>query len=271
MRERGVLFSAPMVRAILADRKTQTRRVVKDQSSVSDLAGGGVEPAVWWPRRQADGDPRSSPYGMRGDRLWVRETWGVWKNLGGGFDVEAVALEDARKQMPWAAIQYRANELEEKNRVFRWRPAIHMPRWASRITLVIVDVRVERLLDISEEDARAEGITVRHEGCWSHPLYRRCDRPPRGPFVPGALGRDQRQAGIVVHEPMVLAHYFPKDSRMTTLFVVLTGDGRETEYKSVGEAFALGKVIHRRWDEPRRYPEVWIRTNGQKYGPVLRP
>lgn len=118
-RERPILFSGPMVRAILDGRKTVTRRVVKH-----------VPP---------EGTPvHLCPYGSPGDRLWVRETW---------FNSRG---DDS---MP---THYRADDRIEDLQI-KWKPSIFMPRWASRITLVLKSVRVERLQDITEEDAKQEG------------------------------------------------------------------------------------------------------------------
>jgi len=155
--ERPILFSAPMVRALLDGTKTQTRRVVR-------LAEGDVLHCV-------DGHPWRSnlhgmrrvacPYGAPGDRLWVKETWcaGAWFNpltptqigLDSGYTRERVALkylaDDARRG-PW-----REHDVEGKTRA-----PIHMPRWASRITLQVTDVRVQRVQTITDDDARAEGV-----------------------------------------------------------------------------------------------------------------
>ena len=131
MKERPILFSAPMVRAILDGRKTMTRRVVKTQSVKYDVING-----VPCPR------PIPCPYGKPGDRLWVRETWAY--------------------RMDYSRIYYRADEnlASIVNRLNdRWVPSIFMPRAASRITLEITGVRVERLQNITEEDALSEGIT----------------------------------------------------------------------------------------------------------------
>lgn len=141
-RERPILFSALMVRSILSGQKTQTRRVVKPQSAVltDELARSlGVRP----PER-ANQPVIGSPFGQPGDRLWVRETWAP---LDQGFDT----AEES------SFLVYRADAERPEPR--RWRPSIHMPRRASRITLEITSVRVERLQDISEADCLAEGIT----------------------------------------------------------------------------------------------------------------
>lgn len=132
MKERPILFSAPMVRALLEGRKTQTRRIVK----LPAKDGSGDNRFVF---DDAEGRKRfiDCPYGEPGDRLWVRETW-------------RPAQVDG---MAWYAATC-GDETHE-----RWKPSIHMPRWASRITLEITGVRVEQLQDISESDAIAEGVT----------------------------------------------------------------------------------------------------------------
>ena len=155
MKERPILFSAPMVRAILDGRKTVTRRIVKpvgnDDAFVLLDHGKG-----FWPYRSDDGEssitadgnetPHSCPYGRSGDRLWVREAF-----HGYHWDKpRAVYRADGERQ--------RVRTQIESYEVGHWTPSIHMPRWASRITLEIVSVRVERLQNISEEDAIAEGV-----------------------------------------------------------------------------------------------------------------
>ena len=158
-----------MVRAILAGTKTQTRRAVKPQPALVDPRNSSL-PGLYrngdfaWRDKGAplgcatisckpngpDGWAlENSPFGQPGDRLWVRETWA------------APHSEDARPpraiQCDWMRIHYAATE--ERGGLL-WRPSIHMPRWASRITLEITGVRVERLQDISEADAQAEGCSL---------------------------------------------------------------------------------------------------------------
>lgn len=142
------------VRAILDGRKTQTRRVVKLTDS-----GRVKEPGS--PRNWHLDDPEAvmaCPYGVPGDRLWVRETWcpGSATPLGIGLlpCIGPAHLGDK--------IAYRATD-DYGGDDPPWRPSIHMPRWASRITLEIVSVRVERVQEISKEDARAEGVRVWEE------------------------------------------------------------------------------------------------------------
>ncbi len=152
IKERPILFSGPMVRAILAGRKTQTRRIIKPQPSQKEngwwkwdgtrpkatRATGSIasntSPEIWL--------PFSCPYRYPGDRLWVRETWA--KQLSGKYIYRA-------DHQDWELADYTATGA--------WRPSIYMPRAACRILLQITHIRVERLHDISADDARAEGCT----------------------------------------------------------------------------------------------------------------
>lgn len=174
-RERPILFNDQMVRAILEGRKTVTRRVVTPQP---DFLGSMVDPNTPFKTLDAGLHARiTCPYGQPGDRLWVRETW-TDVNMCGAPALAYRADEDIRDLMeepgflddrgafnyddprvkPYPFACWYA-ELDQA----RWRPSIHMPRWASRILLEITAVRVERLQDISEEQALAEG--VRGEPC----------------------------------------------------------------------------------------------------------
>ncbi len=146
MTERPILFSAPMVRAILAGRKTQTRRVAKGFPCGLIFHDDRL--------RQWDGKAwRDCPYGVAGDRLWVRETF--YERFDGLDDVrlDGFAADGEKKTGSVPATAYEA--MTEGSRVKR--PSIFMPRKYSRITLEIVKVRVERLQEISEADAIAEG------------------------------------------------------------------------------------------------------------------
>ena len=156
MRERPILFSAPMVRAILDGRKTVTRRVVKPQPWASCCIEEGMdgEPPFVYSALGGDGPgydvtetrtPCRCPYGVRGDRLYVRETWAAPH----AYDHLPPRLIPQDARIHYAATEDRGGLL--------WRPSIHMPRWASRITLEVTGVLVERLQEISYEDARAEG------------------------------------------------------------------------------------------------------------------
>lgn len=118
-KDRPILFSGPMVRALLDGRKTMTRRVLEPETL-------GADEAI------------RIPYSLR-DRLWVRETWA--------------------ERLLGEAASYRA---DVQDAPIAWRPSIFMPRWASRLTLIVTDVRVERVQEISEEDARAEGCFKGH-------------------------------------------------------------------------------------------------------------
>ncbi|BEM92730.1 hypothetical protein SME53J_21690 [Serratia marcescens] len=164
MKERPVIFNGEMVRAILDGRKTQTRRAIIDRHlHLIDVASQVGE---CYPLESVIDHANSQsyyreycPFGQVGDRLWVRETW--------SSDFANYYPND---RVWYAADNNRCSDIEVVNGVrgiyspesdvhvpFRWRPSIHMPRWASRITLEITAVRVERLNDISEEDAKAEG------------------------------------------------------------------------------------------------------------------
>lgn len=165
MKERPILFSAPMVRAILSGTKTQTRRVVKPQPDNDPALHHPIAPyhngrGGWnWvlaATGHGTGDPFPCPYGAPGDRLWVRETW--------AYGIHALNARNAEREGPWV---YGADSAAEQGRLCdRWRPSIHMRREASRLVLEITGVRVERLQDISEADAQAEGIFPHVRGGW---------------------------------------------------------------------------------------------------------
>ena len=151
MKERPILFSAPMVQAILTGNKTQTRRVVKNKVEGDNCT---VIEKLSPPRINVR-DPRFlqfCPYGQVGDRLWVRETWATKIKTVGNTPHEAFTYR-ATEPNAVACYDCNGNELPVK-----WKPSIFMPRAASRILLEITGVRVERLHDISEQDAIAEGI-----------------------------------------------------------------------------------------------------------------
>ncbi len=140
MKERPILFSGPMVRAILSGAKTQTRRIFKGTTEHK----GRYNPEYVRVHQHAEGWAQICPYGKPGDRLWVKETFSAHGALGA----------DGR-------IVYRADVPGEREpHGLHWKPSIFMPRVASRITLEIESVRVERLQDISADDCLAEGITA---------------------------------------------------------------------------------------------------------------
>lgn len=153
-KQRPILFNAPMVRALLDGSKTKTRRIAKltDAAHVKEVGGH----RRWHPA--CPDAVAASPCGQVGDQLWVREAWCDVYGSGGN--------ERRRKK----EVMFRADGETDPNVVPRWTPSIHMPRWASRITLEITSVRVERLQDISEADALAEGCTKNHNGYfWGGP------------------------------------------------------------------------------------------------------
>jgi hypothetical protein len=150
MTDRPILFSAPMVRALLNGTKSQTRRIIKPQPTAYGLVplGDAMINAAEWETRQG-GRIRIAA----GDRLWVRESWKPHST----FD------HLAPRDMPESTVFYLADDKYSPSGS-RGRPGIHMPRWASRITLMVTEVRVERLQDISREDSIAEGIEPHHAG-----------------------------------------------------------------------------------------------------------
>ena len=169
MKERPIIFSAEMVRAILEDQKVQTRRVIKPQPPEGAKAWFFVNTGVWEWRRCSPWQKFYCPYGQPGDRLWVRESACYRFDPDGdasdvcayAADVSASEREDHKYNFPFWA--YSAESWERGGHT-GFNSPIYMPRWASRITLEITGVRVERVQDISEEDAIAEGcgLNIRH-------------------------------------------------------------------------------------------------------------
>ena len=144
MKDRPILFSTDMVKAILEGRKTQTRRIVKfpgdfDGKAVYDNHPFGLKYSA-----QDETVQRLFPKWNAGDILWVRETW--------------IDLED--HSVGFHEYLYKADCLPDYARQIKWRPSIFMPREACRILLEVTDVRVERLSDISERNAEAEGVEI---------------------------------------------------------------------------------------------------------------
>ena len=170
-KERPILFSGPMVRAILEGRKTQTRRIVTKVAGFGKVMAGfdksdtpgydfhfRCKRGLWQDLRESELLGRC-PYGNRGDRLWVRETHCKY---GGGYIYRA---------------DYGTHTPISDGIGGPWKPSIHMPRVASRITLEITGVRVERLNDIGEADAIAEGVSSDMPIVWQSG-----DDTPRGMF-----------------------------------------------------------------------------------------
>jgi hypothetical protein len=183
VKEKSILFSAPMIRAIRENRKDQTRRL-------SGLDAINEAPDQWTFKSFTDpvaefvhGETGEvvevrCPYGPAGTHLWVRETWQaihvcVDPETGYGDDIivcdsipkndgsEYVDLHDARTKPFWSVVYAATDpqaEWHKDDRGFGWRPSLFMPRWASRITLEVTGIRVERLQDITEADAKAEGV-----------------------------------------------------------------------------------------------------------------
>ena len=158
MKEHPILFSTDMVKAILEGRKTMTRRVIKPQPTDAGLEFATAcegEFSAWQDdglnldEHSEDGGPcqRICPYGQVGDRLWVRETF-VLTNY--QTPVYRADFKDVNGYY-WSSIA-------SDPKGVKWTPSIHMPRWASRINLEITEIRVERVQEISEEGAKAEGI-----------------------------------------------------------------------------------------------------------------
>jgi hypothetical protein len=200
MKERPIIFSAPMVRAILDGKKTQTRRLVglntlqrsetpgydwtwRGQAPIRSIAQQRRYPGGCWQDVTDAGLVALCPYGAVGDRLWVREAFARF-SVGEGLDTpvpECVAYRatcDDEGRFEYANTRGELLVL----RVTKWTSPIYMPRWASRITLEIADVRVQRLQDMSEDDARAEGVDGPHFGRWNGTdgaIVPAADEPPR--------------------------------------------------------------------------------------------
>lgn len=176
MRERPIIFNADMVRAVLDGRKTQTRRIIQSPAKNMQANGQKVidyrEPGDKWYGEHVFSMRNQSgtwcdytkeqflakcPFGAVGDHLWVRETFRVHSRA---TDV-ATLVYKASEQQSWTQQTHRVpiEHCHKPAVVDKWTPSIHMPRWASRIALVITGVRVERLQDISHSDAKSEG-------CW---------------------------------------------------------------------------------------------------------
>lgn len=170
MKEHPILMNSAMVRATLAGTKTQTRRIIKlppapvalDEWQASTIGGenGGrtaagnevpLQAVIWHTRT---GKTLSCPHGQPGDRIWVRETW---RSTGDGGRADYMAPRAMQPHQVWYEADGAAPESECTGKT---RTSIHMPRWASRILMEIVSVRVERLQDISDADIAAEGIDM---------------------------------------------------------------------------------------------------------------
>jgi hypothetical protein len=168
-----IVFSGPMVRALLEGRKAQTRRLIKPQPEFEQRGIPGITGSIpkWILPSVSD-----CPYGQPCDLLWVRETWqtGVSSE---GPQIAFASTRDVWDIDAWNGKDYGAGTSFNYGQCPKatwytwlpdllagregiWRPAIHIPRWASRLTLELIEVRVQRLQEISEEDARAEGLSI---------------------------------------------------------------------------------------------------------------
>lgn len=178
-KEKPILFSGPMVRAILNGKKTQTRRLIKPQPVWKEAQGMMAAGWSWelsprgkfkcqlnaWKENEIGNQMvKYSPFGPPGTMLWVRETW---------IELDKLDWFERNKPRDWLVdfihpprrngVVYRAEISKDSEEFraelgYRWRSSIYMPRWASRITLRVKRVWVERVQDISEEDAKAEGM-----------------------------------------------------------------------------------------------------------------
>jgi len=173
MKETGIIMSGNHPKLILDGIKTQSRRVIKPQPTFNgtDLNGKpyfiykGEEYSLWALSKKC-------PYGQVGDRLWVRETWTTEKRLD---YLSPSQIGEAGDVPVWWEASSSWEMASVGLEIGKWRPSIFMPRWASRITLEITEIRVERLQEISEEDARAEGIIwVTIETAPQSNVYRPC-------------------------------------------------------------------------------------------------
>ncbi|HEM8551812.1 TPA: hypothetical protein U2Q38_000096 [Citrobacter koseri] len=192
-KEHGMIFNGEMVRALLDGRKTQTRRIMKNQPAGdypdTPALVRNVGPGFQWYGGYGESSIFNCPFGAVGDHIWVRETFQgplVSEEL-----FEEYLTHPEKFEMPQYC-EYSADggakpeycDLDDNLR-HGWRPSIHMPRWASRILLEITDMRVERFNDICEEDAQAEGVAQLRGGFWQHyqPSWTQHQLSARGSFV----------------------------------------------------------------------------------------
>lgn len=181
MKEKPILFSAPMVRAILSGLKSQTRRILKPQPVMRDFVNGQMQNGLMechhsggWcrvtPSGMCDcgkkkGEVWNCPYGQPGDILWVKENYWMHDSpyAFASSDGNVTDGDGHRRLVGWSATMDSDSVRIAKDYGCKQRPSIHMYRWASRITLKVTNVRVERLQDINEADAMAEGVFNKSE------------------------------------------------------------------------------------------------------------
>ena len=160
MKERGMIFNGEMVRALLDGRKTQTRRIIKDCTVGRDQISKFIQIEKkfigCYPEDVPELIRECCPYGIPGDRIWVREAFRVHSRA---TDV-ATLVYKASERNSWTEQTHRVPVAvcNKPATPEKWTPSLHMPRWASRILLEITGVRVERLRSMSQDDARAEGV-----------------------------------------------------------------------------------------------------------------
>ena len=164
MKEHPILFSGPMVKAIMEGRKTMTRRVIKPQPTKGETVCSWTcnGKLLDWGIADADGDPLDvslkCPYGIPGDLLWVREAFATRPLPDGG---EQVLFKEQFRNL-WSVLQLE-QFIEERGMAkpdIKWKPGMFLPRELSRLTLRVTAVRVERVQDISGMDAKREGVNI---------------------------------------------------------------------------------------------------------------
>lgn len=176
MTDRPIIFSAPMVQALLARRKTMTRRLAWRDPYASGLGGANRTPSPW---------QKVQP----GDRLWVREAWGFQRACEPPYCLQTALPNVPRPGGGWTTPYYRADTEDSAWGMYgppQWRSPIHMPRSASRLTLTVTATRVERLQAITYEDVTAEGIETQQFGADLQSEGFRRWRHPDGRFTPHA-------------------------------------------------------------------------------------
>lgn len=161
MKETPILYKPGMVVAVRNDRKTHTRRLnglgkINESPDIYTVTGYDSSGKAWFLDNSGNFTSLQCPYGGMGDRLWVREAWSVPAM----FDRKKPSDLDPHEMEVFDCVRYHADGVTSDGKT---RVSIHMPRWASRINLEIVNVRIERVNDITEEDAKAEGVD------WLHP------------------------------------------------------------------------------------------------------
>lgn len=217
IKERPILFSGEMVRAILDGRKTQTRRVVKadwlDEAwtfLLMDEQSAIFETDVDWNPRGKAQNSIKCPYGKPGERLWVREACWIHREYKKGLNDHLIKSGEN----VFYCADYDWTQKGFVREHYKKRPSIHMPRAASRILLEVTDVRVERLNDISEADAIAEGILQNHNDEFLHPFWHYAGEGCWGAFSArhsfDSLWRSIKGPGSLEQNPWVWVVEFKK-------------------------------------------------------------